>query len=102
FLSTNSVLDSGANYLFEWHETGPVDPGGLYWRTNQAQLPVVQSGTYYLFFSVNRDGQLFESHTNNNLLAVPITFNIQPPDLVPVVSLIPTNMTVPPNPFIDF
>src|SRR6185369_13104461 len=69
-LSTNSVLDANARYLFGWQEVGPVDPGDIYWRTNQVQLPVVQSGTYYLFFSANYGSQLFEANTNDNVLTI--------------------------------
>ncbi|HTL17649.1 MAG TPA: CARDB domain-containing protein, partial [Patescibacteria group bacterium] len=102
YLSTNAALDSTATYLLMSPEAGPVDANGVYWRTNQLQLPVVQSGTYYLIFSANSFGQLLELNKDNNTISIPITLAIQPPDLAVDTSQIPAAITAPPNPWLTF
>jgi hypothetical protein len=58
----------------------------------------VQSGTYYLILKADADASLYELDEGNNTLAVPVTFEVQPPDLVPLVLQVPTVLTFPPEP----
>jgi subtilase family serine protease len=101
FISTNSVRD-GTETLIEnyygWAETGPVDPGQAYWRTRTVQIPVTTSGLYYLILEANYGSYLFESNPTNNDLAVPVTFNVQPPDLAPVALIAPNILAAPAYP----
>jgi subtilase family serine protease len=98
--STNSVWDNTATVLSYNYESGPVNAGDSYWRTNVFTVPVVQSGTYYFFLQVDASGNLIESNEQNNGLAVAVDFIIQPPDLAPLVSQIPSTFTGPPNPYL--
>ena len=75
---------------------------GSYWRTNSIQLPVLQSGTYYLIFTTDLYNNLLESNTGNNKLTVPITLNITPPDLAPIAFQAPSAVTAPPHPQVTF
>ena len=101
YLSTNAILDANAVRIALFVETDLVNPGEVYWQTNQVQVPVFESGVYYLILSVNTYGALFETNTSNNKLTVPVTFIIQPPDLAPIVSLVPRNVVAPPDPAIN-
>jgi hypothetical protein len=47
-------------------EIGPVAAGQSYWRTNTVQVPVYESGTYYLMLTTDAEDSLHESDTNNN------------------------------------
>ncbi len=101
FLSTNAVLDGSeipiASYN-GWSESGPVAPAHCYWRTRTVQVPVMASGNYYLIFRANAQNTLFESNLTNNVIAVPVTFNIQPPDLAPIALVAPSVVKGPPSP----
>ena len=96
YISAN--MSGEGTRLQNWWESGPVPPGGSYWRTNSVELPVVQSGTYYLIFKTDSDNRLYESDPNNNSITVPITLNITPSDLVPVAFKVPTVLNGPPYP----
>ena len=100
YISTNAVFDSSALFVTDLTEVGPVAPGTAYWRTNSARLPVVKSGGYYFLFVTDASSQLFESNESNNVLVVPATLNIQPPDLVPTLEA-PAVVTAPPNPSVS-
>ena len=95
YFSSNPVFDYSAIFLGGNYETGPLDAGATYWRTNTRTLPVTQSGTYYLLFETDSGNALCESNTNNNRIWRPITIDIQPPDLAPV-ALEVTNLVVGP------
>jgi hypothetical protein len=101
FFSTNSTFDSTAILLTHNSGPTPIPSGGSYSQTSRLQLPVVQSGMYYLFVLVNGNNPLFESDFNNNLLSIPLTFTILPPDLAPTTLKAPAAMTGPPNPTIN-
>ncbi len=98
FLCAGPTLDSGATQIGSFYNPGPIAPGGSYWSTNTFRLPVIQSGTYYLLLVADADSSLYESNFTNNQLAVPVTFNIQPPDLAPIVFRAPSVITGPPQP----
>jgi subtilase family serine protease len=100
FISSNPTLDSTAVSLLSQGESGPVPAGGFYWRTNTPRVPVVQSGTYYLFLQTDQGNSLYETQTNNNVAVATVTFNIEPPDLAPLALLAPTVLTSAPNPTI--
>jgi subtilase family serine protease len=57
----------------------------------------VASGTYYLLFQTDISNSILESDENNNVMAVPFTFNSTPPDLVPVSLRVAWVLTGPPN-----
>src|SRR5438045_898132 len=83
------MLESGDINVWGNWEYGPLAPGQVYWRTNTVSLPQ-QSGTYYLIFSADNDGYLFEGNNGNNVLAsvpVTLTYEVRPPDLAPITVL---------------
>jgi hypothetical protein len=88
----------GEQYIGTSYQSATIPSGGTYWLTNTARVPVVQSGTYYLLVQANANDFLRESVSNNNVLAVPVSFNILPPDLAPVALKLPTIGTSAPNP----
>ncbi len=97
-LFTNASLQGlGIPLEGEW-QTGPVFPGTSYWHTNSIRMPVVASGTYYLSFQADTESTLIETTRTNNTAVVPVTFEIYPPDLVPLASQVPNIVTSSPNP----
>src|ERR1035437_1606497 len=98
FLSSQPVLNGSATYLSSFDEYSSPAAGESYWRTNQFQLPLIQSGQYYLIFKTDYYNDVAESDENNNVLVVPFAFNSTPADLVPVQLLTPADITGPPNP----
>jgi subtilase family serine protease len=98
YLSTNSVLDNTATYLGDTSEPGPLPAGSSYWRTNQLRLPVVQSGTYYVFFTTDADRRLYESDFANNTVSAPVTLTILPPDLAVLGLQVQGTFSGPPRP----
>ena len=98
YLSSQPIMDGSATYLSSFLEYGSLAAGESYWRTNQLQLPLIQSGPYYLIIKTDSYSYVAESDENNNLLAVPFTFESTPADLIPVQLLAPTDITGPPNP----
>ncbi|MCX6926765.1 MAG: hypothetical protein NT154_26705, partial [Verrucomicrobia bacterium] len=100
YLSTQPALDSSATYISTYFEYSSLAAGESYWRTNQVQLPLIQSGQYYLILKTDYYNNVAESDENNNELAVPIHITIQPPDLAPVALLAPPPVTAPPYPSI--
>src|SRR5262249_39801995 len=81
YISSRPVFDYSATAVTGGAESGPLDIGGTYWRTNTRPLPVTQNGKYYLFFQTDVGDTLYESDTNNNQVVLPITVNILRPDL---------------------
>ena len=106
FISTHPIRDGSeipltfGGYGQSWYETGPVAAHRTYWRTRTVHVPVVTNGDYYLIFEANAGDQLFESNATNNLLAVPIAFNVQSPDLIPITLLAPSFVSGGPNPMV--
>src|SRR5262249_24432561 len=95
------VLDASDQPVASVWEAGPISPGRTYWRQATAHIPLTQSGSYFLILKANsRDYELNESDHSNNTLAVPVTFNIQSPDLVPILVQPPNLVTGPPNPIL--
>jgi subtilase family serine protease len=88
----------GWNTLMYEQDNGPLLPGETAWHTNGFQLPITQSGTYYFQFNIDNFGFLYESNEGNNVAVVPISFTIQPADLVLTVIKPPTVVTSTPNP----
>ena len=99
FISKSPVLDGTENWWAAYSfGNEPVPAGGSYWRTNALMLPIVESGDYFLIFSVNADQSLAETTFTNNTLAVPLSFHLTPPDLAPVAFQAPAVVDGPPNP----
>ena len=84
-LSTNTTLAGAVpNGTFSTGFYGghSVSAGGSYTSSLGVSLPNVAAGSYYLIGFPNSGGNLWESSSANNTLAVPITLGI--PDLEPV------------------
>ncbi len=97
-ISTNPLPTSADLALASTSDFDPIPAGGVAWRTIIAQTDIVQSGTYYLTLRINEDQSLLETNYANNFLTVPVTFQILPPDLVPLTANIPATLTGPPYP----
>jgi subtilase family serine protease len=101
YLSTSPSLNSNAVLMGVFAETNPIAPGEVSWQTNQVQVPVHQSGSYYLIVSLDPSGDLAETNKTNNILAAPVTFYVQQPDLTPIIDQVPRSVTGPPNPILE-
>ena len=64
------------------------------------QMPVESSGDYYIILQSDAGSTLGESDVNNNTRAIPIHFDLPPPDLAPIAFQALTNITTSPNPTI--
>jgi len=85
YLSATPRRDASALLAATWFRTTPVPPGGTYWVTNTIELPVADSGTYYLVFETDGDNSLNESNLLNNSEVVPIDLQLTlTPDLAVV------------------
>jgi subtilase family serine protease len=100
YLSSNPAWGGAIPLVTSRTESGPMQAAVSYWRTNTVTVPVIQSGTYYLFLRIDDYNSLYESAETNNVVVVPITFNIEPPDLAPVTSAVSNVMAGPPYPSI--
>jgi subtilase family serine protease len=86
----------------QWDQIpGPLPPGAAFLETNTVRLPIIESGNYFLLFQSDAQNDVYESNENNNVLAVPFTFNAQPPDLTPVALQAPPTVTSIPYPTIN-
>src|SRR6185369_6858041 len=95
YLSTDAVIDPTDISISTQFESRWIDPGEDYWRTNNVQVPLNQSGTYYLLFKTDNDNSLNESDFSNNFAAARVTFTILPPNLAPVALQAPATVTAP-------
>jgi hypothetical protein len=93
YVSTNAVLDASAARIDFWEETNALAAGASYRRTNTFTLPVVASGTYYLFLVTDEFNGLQESNFSNNTATRRMTATIQSPDLAPLPLRAPTVVT---------
>src|SRR5262249_44296643 len=93
YFSTRSNFDSSAAALVYHNAPTTVDAGATYWGTNQIQLPVVQSGFYYLILVANAYQLLAESDSTNNQLVAGFTFEATPADLAPVSLVVTSSVT---------
>jgi len=84
YFSTNGTLAQSTNLLNSTESSVTVGSGGNYSSSGVVTVPVSQSGTSYLIFDANQNNGLYEANTNNNTLSLPLTFNLTPPDLVPL------------------
>ncbi|MCX6930341.1 MAG: hypothetical protein NT154_45105, partial [Verrucomicrobia bacterium] len=98
FLSTKAIRDGTERFVAQWMETEALPAGSSYWRTNQVQLPVTQSGAYYLIFETDSWNELEESNLSNNVVSLPVTIQVNPPDLAVVAFQAPVSVTSAPYP----
>lgn len=98
YLATNNVFDETSIEIGSFCKRTTVPAGGTYWRTNQLQVPVRQSGTYYFFFVTDINRSVYEADFNNNLVSVPVNFSIAPPDLAALSLTAPPVVTGLPRP----
>ena len=98
--STNDVFPVSwwATSIYYSHETNGLPAGGSCWRTNEFELPITESGVYYLWLAVDYYSQAFDVDYSNNSLHVPIDLQLQAPDLVPTTFLVPDLVTGTPYP----
>ena len=101
FFSTNAFVSPTDQPLLSSYEIGPMGPGVSYWRTNLTRIPVRESGLYYFIFQTDCDNKASESNLSNNELVMPVTFNVTPPDLMPIQLQAPSVVTGPPNPSVS-
>src|SRR5581483_6579116 len=92
----NHTTESIRVDLFQ--ESGSLPSGEVYWRTNTIQMPITNSGSYYLIFETGGFGALRETNVSNNTFVAPITFTILPPDLKPLSLRVSTNFIMSANP----
>jgi hypothetical protein len=97
YFSSHSFLDGSETILAAFSEPGPIGPGAIYWRTATITVPA-GTGKYNLIFKANALGDIYESNLSNNIISVPLTLNLQLPDLAPLVLQAPTNLVGLPNP----
>ncbi|HWH69812.1 MAG TPA: CARDB domain-containing protein, partial [Candidatus Sulfotelmatobacter sp.] len=97
YLSRDPRLDLQALPLCAEPWQGTLEVGETYWHTNEVTLPLMASGAYYLLFVTDVAQELTEFNESNNVVAVPLSFNLLAPDLMPVVVSVPTVVTGPPN-----
>lgn len=93
YLSTNATWDQTATLIGFWEETNALPVGASYYRTNTFTLPVVASGTYYLFLVTDPFNDLQESNFSNNTASRTIVADIRLPDLAPFALIAPTVVT---------
>jgi hypothetical protein len=98
YVSTNAAFDDYARRVVDWPLSEPLAPGGAAWGTNRFRLPLTEGGTYYLFFVTDYYRSVAESDENNNVVAVPFTYQIALADLAPLGFQVPVTITGPPNP----
>ncbi|HZR20448.1 MAG TPA: CARDB domain-containing protein [Verrucomicrobiae bacterium] len=99
-LSTPTITNSLSYFLGSWAETGPILPGGSYWRTNTVRVPVNTSGTYSLVLTVNAFDFMNEQVLDNNTLTAKAVIDLKSPDLAPIALEVPTSITAPPFPVV--
>lgn len=97
FSSTDDILDDGDYPAGAFQHTDLLEKGGVYRMTNLVRLSATQSGVYYLFVQVVSS---LDSDTDNNIIVVPITVTVIPPDLTPIAISLPTSVEGPPNPVV--
>jgi hypothetical protein len=97
--STNLTLDPIGTKLGSWPAPTPIPAGAGYWRTNMVSAPVRKDGTYYFLFKTDSADTLLESNETNNQTVLPVSFIVQPIDLMPMTQLAPV-LNVRPNPII--
>ncbi|HVV72947.1 MAG TPA: CARDB domain-containing protein, partial [Verrucomicrobiae bacterium] len=100
YFSTVPALDSNAVYVASVSETNMLVPGETRWLTNRVSLPVETSGSYYLVVSANANNALGETNIANDIAVRPLAYSLVRPDLVPLALECPTNLVVPPYPYV--
>lgn len=92
YLSSDDILSANDIYIgnFDRGNGGQLEPGTSLIRTEMIQLPSIPAaGQYTLFFRTNPFADIEESRTDNNIFSIPITINLDGPDLAFVVSSAP-------------
>jgi RHS repeat-associated protein len=93
FMSPDATLDSKAVALGTFTHDGALEPAGSYTDSEQLNLPVGVSGSFYFIVQTDMNGQVFENGAlSNNIEATPspITVNLTPPpDLITSITSAP-------------
>ena len=74
YLSPDDVLDENDTPLGTFQHDGALPEFGVYSRTVQLQMPLLQEGSYYLFVKSDAMQAVVETNEEDNLQAQPIDF----------------------------
>jgi hypothetical protein len=84
YLSSDNILSTNDIWIgnFDRGNGGALEPGTSLFRSEIIQLPSIPAaGQYTLFFRANPFVDIEESRTDNNLFSIPITINLDGPDM---------------------
>jgi subtilase family serine protease len=95
FIATNSVLNPYEFYqgVDSWYGPAPLAAGGSYWRTNTVTLPVTESGAWYLVLATDFFTQTRDAVLKNNTAVVPISLQVDLPDIEVLNVVVPPVIT---------
>ena len=94
YLSTDNIFSPGDVWIGSYDRGNgePLQPGTSLIRRETIQLPSIPAaGQYTLFFRSNPFADIEESRSDNNLFSLPITINLDGPDLAIVTATAPTS-----------
>jgi hypothetical protein len=94
YLSTDDIFSTGDIWIgsYDRGNGDPLQPGTSLIRRETIQLPSIPAaGQYTLFFRTNPFSDIEESRSDNNLFSLPITINLDGPDLAIVAATAPTS-----------
>ena len=94
YLSTDNIFSTGDIWIgsYDRGNGDPLQPGTSLIRRETIQLPSIPAaGQYTLFFRTNPFADIEESRSDNNLFSLPITINLDGPDLAIVAATAPTS-----------
>jgi hypothetical protein len=95
WFSADGVLDANSTDIGDFYINQTVPAGGTYSQTNTVTLPMSASGTYTLFLQVDVSDSIYEASLSDKVSApVSGTFDLTPPDLLPVSVSAPATVTV--------
>jgi hypothetical protein len=97
-LSTNNIWAQSDPQVGLYFHDDLFPSGTAYWQSNSVRVPVTTSGRYNLIFAANVYDYPIESNFTNNTVVVPVTFEIQAPELAPIALQVPASITAAPNP----
>ncbi|MFM7264413.1 MAG: CARDB domain-containing protein, partial [Cyanobium sp.] len=94
YLSADTIFSPSDIWIgsFDRGNGDPLQPGASLIRRETIQLPSIPAaGQYTLFFRSNPFADIEESRTDNNLFSLPVTINLDGPDLAIVTATAPAS-----------
>jgi len=94
YLSADNVFSTSDIWIgsYDRGNGDPLQPGASLIRRETIQLPSIPAaGQYTLFFRTNPFADIEESRTDNNLFSLPVTINLDGPDLAIVSTTAPAS-----------